>query len=299
METSILIKSEVSIYDMKEQAILTSLVTAIKQKKQLLGLDDSIVKNYLREYFEKNKHALSKLVQYQAEKQLTRSADFEKVLKTVRAKLHESYGMFQTPKNSEEIKKDFLKKLMQRALTEEDYQNIFSLHLSTKERFPSYRSIYSQIFKVTGKPNSIIDLGCGLNPLSVHYMNLKKFRYIASDIDKSSLELIREFFELSGIDGKTMVLDFQNEKDIQKIAFIEADVCFLFKVLEIDKRIAEDLITSVNSKFIIASFSTLSVSGKIMSSPERDWFEKLLNRLKYKFSTFKTENEIFYLVHKS
>ena len=167
------------------------------------------------------------------------------------------------------------------------------------ERFQSYGSVYSQIFKITGKPASIIDLGCGLNPLSVHYMNLKKFRYIALDIDKSSLELIREFFELSGIDGKIMVLDFQNEQDIQKLAFIESDVCFMFKILEIDKRIAEDLLTSVNSKFIIASFSTLSVSGKIMSSPERDWFEKMLSRLKYKFSTFKTENEIFYIIRKS
>lgn len=284
---------------MKEQAILTSLLTVIKQKKQLQGLDDSIIKNYLKEYFEKNKRALSKLAQYPGEKQLLRSAEYEKVLKTVRAKLHESYGLFQIPKNSEDIKRNFIKKLKQRSLTEEDYKNILSLHLSTKERFDSYDSLYSQIFKLTGKPGSIIDIGCGLNPISSHYMPLKKFRYIASDIDKSNLDFISEFFELSGIDGRTIVLDFQNEKDLQKLAFIETDICFLFKVLEIDKRVAEDLITSVNSKFIVASFSTLSVSGKIMSSPQRDWFEKLLNRLKYKFSTFSTENEIFYVIKKS
>jgi hypothetical protein len=284
---------------MHESTIILSLVQDIKKKKELQGLEESIVKRELKDYFLKNKKPLSKLVQYQNEKQLKKSEQYEKVLKAIRAKLYESYGMFQIPKNSEEIKKDFLKKLKQRALTEDDYQNIFSLHLSTKERFQHYSQIYQEIFKVTGKPEIIMDLGCGLNPLSAHYMGLKKFKYIASDIDRNSLEIIREFFELSGFDGKTMVLDFQNEGDIQKLAFIPVDVCFMFKILEIDKRIAEDLITSVNSKFIIASFSTLSVSGKIMSSPEREWFEKMLSRLKYKFETFKTENELFYIIRKS
>jgi 16S rRNA (guanine(1405)-N(7))-methyltransferase len=283
---------------MHESHIIMLLTADIKAKKDISGIDDSIVKSNLRDYFEKNKKSISCLAQYQIEKQLRKSAEYAKVLKTIRAKLHESYGLFQIPKNSEEIKKAFMKKLKQRSLTEEDYRKVLSLHLSTKERLDSYETVYSQIFKLTGKPSSIIDLGCGLNPLSAHYMNLKKFKYLASDIDKINLDFISEFFALSGIDGKTQVIDILNESDLQKLAFIESDVCFMFKILEIDKRVAEDLVTAVNSKFLVASFSTLSVSGKIMSSPERDWFEKMLNRLKLKFSTFKTENEIFYVIRK-
>ena len=284
---------------MHETAVITALLSDIKKKKELSGLDDAIVKRDLQEYFEKNKKALSKLVQYQIEKQLKKSAEYEKALKSIRAKLHESYGAFQIPKNYDEIKKEFLKKLSQRALAEDDYKSIMSLHLSTKERFDYYPFIYKSIFKITGKPKTILDLGCGFNPLSAHYMNLKKFRYIASDIDRAGLEFIREFFSLSGIDGKTQVLDLQSEQDIQKLAFIECDVCFMFKLLEIDKRIAEETVSTVNAKYIVASFSTVSLTGNIMSSPQRDWFEKMLNRLKYKFSTFKTENEIFYIVQKS
>jgi len=101
-----------------------------------------------------------------------------------------------------------------------------------------------------------------------------------------------------GIDGRTVVLDLQNDIDIQKLKSLECDVCFMFKLLEIDKRIAEKIVSETKAKFIVASFSTISLTGKIMSSPERDWFEKMLRRMKLKFETFKTENEIFYIVRK-
>ena len=281
---------------MHESTIILSLIQGIKKKKELSGIDESIIKRELKIYFEKNKKALSQLVQYQIEKQLRKSAEYEKVLKAIRAKLYESYGMFQIPKNAEEIKQGFLRKLHARQLTEDDYRQILSAHLSTKERFDSYLQIYEQLFKII-KPNVILDLGCGLNPLSYHYMN-RKVRYIASDIDKGNLDFIQQFFNLSGIDGKTLLLNLQYKEDVQKLAFIECDVCFLFKILEIDKRIAEDIISAANAKCIVASFSTINLSGEPMARPEREWFEKMLNRLRLKFSTFKTENEIFYLIRK-
>jgi hypothetical protein len=91
----------------------------------------------------------------------------------------------------------------------------------------------------------------------------------------------------------------QYKEDVQKLAFIECDVCFMFKILEIDKRIAEDIVSAANAKYIVASFSSINLSGEPMARPEREWFEKMLSRLHYKFSTFKTENEIFYVIRKS
>jgi len=282
---------------MHESTIILSLIKDIKKKKELSGVDESIIKRELKTYFEKNKKSLSKLVQYQIEKQLKKSAEYEKALKAIRAKMHESYGMFQAPKNAEEIKQHFLRKLHARQLSEDDYKLILSSHLSTKERFDSYPQIYGQIFKII-KPKVILDLGCGLNPLSYHYLG-RKVRYIASDIDKGNLDFIQQFFNLSGIDGKTLLLNLQYKEDIQKLVFIECDICFMFKLLEIDKRIAEDIVSAANAKYIIASFSTINLKGEIMARPEREWFEKMLHRLKLKFSTFKTENEIFYVIRKS
>ena len=45
---------------------------------------------------------------------------------------------------------------------------------STKERIDYYPKIYSEIFRIAGKPGIIADLGCGVNPFSFPYMNLKK-----------------------------------------------------------------------------------------------------------------------------
>ncbi|MEM2956533.1 MAG: hypothetical protein QW041_03105 [Candidatus Pacearchaeota archaeon] len=282
---------------MHESHIILLLIEDIKKKATLKGIDDSIIKDILKNYFNKNKKSLSKLVQYQIEDQLKKSAEYKEVIKTIRAKLYKSYGMFQIPKNADEIKQRFLRKLSVGQETNEDYKQVFSLHLSTKERFQYYPFIYQQIFKKI-KPKIILDLGCGLNPLSYHYMNTNA-KYIASDIDKVNLVFIQKFFELSGIDGKILILNLENETDLQKLAFIDCDVCFMFKLLETDKRLAEPLVTTVNAKIIVASFSTISLTGKIMSSPEREWFEKMLSRLKYKFSTFKTGNEIFYIIRKS
>jgi hypothetical protein len=300
---------------MHESTIILTLIQSIKKKKELSGVDESIIKRELKTYFEKNKKSLSKLVQYQIEKQLRKSAEYEKALKAIRAKLHESYGMFQAPENAEEIKQHFLRKLHARQLSEDDYKQILSAHLSTKERFGSYPQIYEQIFKII-KPKIILDLGCGLNPLSYHYirnalisdqpknrkgffdMN-RKVRYIASDIDKGNLDFIQQFFNLSGIDGKTLLLNLQYKEDVQKLVFIECDICFMFKILEIDKRIAEDIVSAANAKYIVASFSSINLRGEGMSNPAREWFEKMLHRLNLKFSTFKTENEIFYVIRKS
>ncbi len=284
---------------MHESHIIMLLAADIRRKKELSGLDEGIVKSNLKEYFEKNKKSLSKLAQYQSDKQLRKSADYELALKAIRANLYQSYGMYKIVSDEPETKQYFLRKLRVRRVTEDDYRKVLSLHLSTKERFEHYPHVYGEIFKITGKPEVILDLGCGLNPLAYRYMPVKISRYIASDIDKGSLEFIQQFFNILGIDGRTVVLDLQNEADIQKLAFIDCDICFMFKLLEIDKRIAEEIVSAVSAKFIAASFSTVSVTGKIMSSPGREWFEKMLKRLKYKFSAFKTENEIFYIIKKS
>lgn len=282
---------------MDEHNIISVLLADVRKKKELSDLDEALIKHNLKDFFSKNKKSLSKLVQYQAEKQLKKSAEYDNVFKAIRAKLYQSYGMFKIVSDEPETKQYFLRKLKSRRETEKDYKKVLSLHLSTKERFANYKHIYEEIFKITGKPEVILDLGCGLNPLSYRYMGIRA-KYIASDIDRGNLQFIQQYFNILGIDGRTVVLDLQNDLDIQKLSSFECDVCFMFKLLEIDKRIAEKIVSEAKARFIVASFSTISLTGKIMSSPERDWFEKMLRRMKLKFSTFKTENEIFYIISK-
>ncbi len=49
---------------------------------------------------------------------------------------------------------------------------LLALHSSTRERVPELDGIYRHLFGVTGPPASVLDLGCGFNPLTLPWMGL-------------------------------------------------------------------------------------------------------------------------------
>ena len=78
--------------------------------------------------------------------------------------------------------------------------DLLSEHASTRERQPILEQFYRQIFAVTGEPDTILDLACGLNPLSFPWMGLpKSVRYYAYDLNRPRLALIHKFFSLLGM----------------------------------------------------------------------------------------------------
>ncbi len=83
----------------------------------------------------------------------------------------------------------------------------------------------------------------------------------------------------------------------------KADVCFMFKFLdpleEKGHKLSEEIIKSLDCKYIVVSFSTKTISGRNMRYPYRGWIEKMLNRINIKFDRFNLENEVFYIIHKS
>lgn len=162
---------------------------------------------------------------------------------------------------------------------------------STEDR--NYKNLYEKIFEITGKPQKILDLGCGLNPLSFED---KDVYYIACDINKENCEIIKKYLDKIGIKNKVICADLLKIKE-------DAEVCFLFRVLDaLDRskghKISENLIKSLNCKYIVVSFSTKTLSGKEMNHPYRGWIERMLNRLGYKFEILKQESEIFYVIKK-
>jgi hypothetical protein len=137
-------------------------------------------------------------------------------------------------------------------------------------------------------------LGCGLNPLA---LASPEAVYYASDINAEELSLIREFFRKNGIKGDVFSCDLRK---IENCSLPEADICLIFKVLDIldDKRhkISESIIRKVRSNFLLISFSTKTLSGKPMKCPRRFWFERLAKKLGFSFEIIGSKNENFYLL---
>lgn len=164
-------------------------------------------------------------------------------------------------------------------------------HLSVKERQRYYDEFKSKVYSLN--PKSILDIGCGLNPLALAKPGVY---YIATDINASNLNVIDEFFRKNKISGETLALD------ATKAVFPEADLALLLKVVDLlDKKghkKTEEILKSLKSRNIIVSFSTKTLSGKPMNHPQRGWIERLLNRLEYRFSIWRTNNEIYYFIEK-
>ncbi len=242
-----------------------SLITKIKEKKELRGLADSFVQQTLTQVLKKNNLSLP----------LTPVAE-RIIMKEVRAQLRRHVGQFQTSKDQVGL------------LRTKNYPELLRTHASTRERLPDYPFFRQKIAAFAAR--SILDIGCGLNPVA---LATKGMRYWATDINESDLAIVHQFFKQEGLDGQTRVLDAKTES-----SFPQADLTLLLKVVDLldhkgHKR-TEQLLKVLNSPHLIISFSTKTLSGKPMNHPQRGWIEHLLPRLGYSFTVWKTKNELYY-----
>ncbi len=161
-----------------------------------------------------------------------------------------------------------------------------------KERKEFNNELYNKIFKITKKPGIILDLGCGLNPLSFPY---KDIAYLASDIDVEAMRKVKKHFKKNKIRGEVFYFDLNNTKELKKIK--KVDIALMFKVLDdLDKKTIKEALNNIKTKYFVVSFATRTISGKRMNSPKRTWFEKLIkskicNKIRY-------FNEVFYVIKK-
>ncbi len=260
---------------------MDKLIAEIKKKKELQSISSEVVSEQLQKFLQQ--HPRLKLDN-------PRSAEYKQAVKEVRAKLRRSYGLFR----QEEVSYDNQKKA----------EDLLTSHSSTRERLSFYHQFYQQLFKITGVPKTILDLGCGINPLSYDFMHLNGVEYYAYDINEREIKLLNEYFLLNegkGLFGKAYVMDVSKVNEIKRLP--PADLTFLFKITDIldqgkGHKKTEEVLLAVPSKWIVISFPTLTMSGKPMNAPRRKWMEWLCQRLGYEFSILEFSNEIFYVVRK-
>ncbi len=277
---------------MKIRELIRKIVEDVKKKKELFAIDDYFIEKIVKKYLSSNAKLKNFLIEHEP-KTLSRSGKYKQLIKKIRSELRKVYGVY--AKKDFEKRKEFLEK--------RDYDSILKSHLSTKERFGSYPKLYEKIWGITGKPKSILDLACGMNPFSFGHMNIKNLTYWAIDISEEDAKLISKFFKKEKINGKAKAMDLLKikEKNIFE-KFPKFDVAFLFKFLDTaiikSRKIAELLIKSITAKWVVVSFSTKTIGQKEMKKANRDWIIKMCKRLEYEVKVLNFENEIFYVIKK-
>lgn len=271
-----------------EVKISESFIKKIKENKKYKSISDEIIIKEIKDYMRK----------YQ-----TDLYDEKFAIKIIRRQLHRIYSSYQT-KGKKKIEK-LLDELKNDKNSLEIINGILSTNLSTKERLDKYSTIYNKIFELSKKPGSIIDLGCGLNPISIPYMDLKNLKYYAYDISDYDIKFINKFFIIMGIDGEANILDARDLESLNKIP--KSDIIFMFKVYDLIvpkskklKKIGEEIINIIKEKaeFLVVSFATKTLTRKPMNLPRRIGFEMMLDRNKLKYNFIQTDNEIYYVVSK-
>lgn len=158
---------------------------------------------------------------------------------------------------------------------------------------------YREIFSLIGDFNSLLDLGCGLNPLN--YIKLKKvLTYYCCDVNINEISLLNRYFKKNKTCGKAFVFDLVFD-DTNKLP--NADAVLLLRVLEsleyYERNISERILKNLKCKTIVVSFAknVLSKKGNIRKKG-RSWFRRILGRLNYDYKVYDIGNEIFFVIRK-
>ncbi len=285
--------------DLPEERVV-ALIKAIKQKKELREVSDAFVQDQLFHYFLKSPKMISVLGN-------PRSADYKKIIKEVRAILRRVYGLFRVEQGAAE-RRELVEKIATMSLAEQAIYipRLLATHSSTKERLAHYEELYQKIWKITGIPTKIIDLGCGINPFSISLMDLPTLEYYAYDISEEEISLLQQFFRTQhrlnhSFKGVAEILDVLHFASLEKLR--KVNVCFLFKMTDVLDRgkghkVTEEVLRRVPARFVVVSFATKTMSGKTMTAPRRRWMEWLCQRLGWTYTLVEIPNELFYVIQK-
>lgn len=295
-----------------EDSFSAKLIERVKGKKEFRLILDSMIVEQIKLFSHLNYSKLKKtLLKAKTSEEFAKSELSKKCIKFSRSRLRKKTGLYIKTKDE----KDILN------LSEFDSRNIKRMllaHKSSFERDYHYLEIYQKIFEQFKKYygiNSkghlrILDIGCGLNPLSYIFIEKKIFLssvYFALDIDKRALEIVGRFFRNRNLKYKLFnedILNLADSSNSKKLNLLpDCDLAFAFKVLELIEKKghknSEKLISSIKAKMIVASFPKKTISGKRMNVLRKPWLERMLERIGYKYEIFEIPGEIFYLILKS
>ncbi|NMB62954.1 MAG: hypothetical protein GYA18_11535 [Chloroflexi bacterium] len=125
-------------------------------------------------------------------------SDPKAVEESVRKKLHQLTALYLGDPDYEAALQE-VRQLTTRAELEIFARRMLACHTSTRERLPNLTDFYTKLFAITGKPQCILDLACGLNPFALPMLELPPdIDYQAYDIHLPRVDLLNAFFKQCG-----------------------------------------------------------------------------------------------------
>ena len=231
----------------------------------------------------------------ECEKRYKKAKDVDKA---AREALHGISGAFMTPQEARQLAYDMQAWHVDK--TDLSLERMLTRHTSTRERLPISETdaTYRRVFAITGRPRSVLDLACGINPL---YLASRGIETLGVDISGAAVYAVNCFHESYRMPASARCADLLCPGAIPGERF---DLALLFKLLPLLERqesgSAARIMNAVNARHMVVSFPTRTLGGRSvgMSDNYARWMEAHLPEGMNICDQFETRNELFYIVAK-
>jgi 16S rRNA (guanine(1405)-N(7))-methyltransferase len=233
---------------------------------------------------------------------LERASGRRAAVKLAKRKLHQIFGACE-PRAFRRRATQFLEGLPSPDDVEGLRKHVLRLlesHPSTKERLPILGTLYHRIFSVTGVPQRVLDVACGLHPLEIPWMGLgRDTEYTALDIDRRQVDLVNSFLSHLG-----MKLLGQWWDVLARVPPWPVDVTFALKILPCLERRARGagsaIVNSLASGWVVVSFPSRSLGGRkrLMGLNYANQMRETARREGWQVSELIYTQEVFFIIRK-
>jgi 16S rRNA (guanine(1405)-N(7))-methyltransferase len=207
-----------------------------------------------------------------AERELASRGNVKAAAKATKRRLHQVYGAFEQDFNYEAAYQQLRDAY---ELDSDDEiraacRHVMGQHSSTRERLPILDQFYTDIFEITGQPSLLLDLGCGLNPLALPWIDRippqgsgqsPGIRYVPLDIDADRVRFLNRYLALAGLEPLARCQDILSHPPNDA-----ADVALLLKMSPTlerqDPGATLGLIEQLAAPYVVVSFAVKSLGGR-------------------------------------
>jgi 16S rRNA (guanine(1405)-N(7))-methyltransferase len=236
-----------------------------------------------------------------AENEARKGYKSRELVKSIRSKLHQVGGaylpeMFNPQRFSAELTP------LPHELTSPEIQSFcrkkMENHASTKERLPFVEHFFHDTLGDLPPIRSVIDLACGLTPLSIPWMPLAAdAHYTALDMYTSLANALAVFFEHTGMHGDALCSDVITQPLQNPV-----DVALLLKTLpcleQQQKGAGQAILDRIQARHILVSYPLRSLGGnrKGMGATYEADFNALAVGKDWQVKRFEFPNELAFRI---
>jgi 16S rRNA (guanine(1405)-N(7))-methyltransferase len=247
----------------------------------------------------KYRHIDPSFVRTLAARELATGARPKEAVKAVKNKLHQVAAAYQV----EPLRiGDWMEEVRRARAAGADLRplcrSLMARHASTRERLPILDEFYRSLLAGLPTVRSLLDLACGLNPLSLPWMGLPpSCVYMACDIYADQVALLTDWLETIGQPGKAFLCNLVSGPPMRA-----ADVALLLKAIpclqQVDHEIGRRLLDSIDAPVLIVSYPVHSLGGRKHAMDEQyaAQFTRLVEGRPWKTDTFRFATELVYRI---